>query len=135
MQQRPPLSLYLLSVSASIHGLWLAMNGLALRVSGGFFPPLGPLAALGRPDGLAANLWQQSQPLGSDQLGWLLVVLGTTWAGVLVSLWLRFRWGYRSAWLLGLFSLAFFGTGTVLGLITLVCLALPATRRWAESGA
>lgn len=65
-----------------------------------------------------------------QRIAWPLLVLGLTWPGALIALWMGLRWGPRVVTASLLFSFLAIGLGTLLAEIGLVCQAAAGTRRW-----
>jgi len=68
-----------------------------------------------------------------QDLAWPLLAIGLAWSGALSALWQRLRWGYLVTAFLGVLSLLTLGPGTLLALLVLICLRMPATQRWLNS--
>jgi hypothetical protein len=122
---KPPLGLYLFGFCSLILGLYMAIEGLALRVCGA------PIAVFG-----GANLWITipglfRQPLAA--LGWPLAALGCSWLGVLMGVISGLRWAQRLAWVYALISLLYLGIGTALAALAILGLRLPSTQEWLQS--
>lgn len=66
----------------------------------------------------------------AQDFAWPLLAVGLAWSGALSALWLKLRWGYWVTAFLGVFSLLSLGLGTILALLVLICLRMPATQRW-----
>jgi hypothetical protein len=113
--------LAILTVAAGILGVWMIADGLHVRLFGDYLPlggAVGPWALLPRRLGLTP-----------DRQAWPLLVVGMTWFGALGGIWLGHRWGFQVALGLGLICLVYLGPGTVLGLLSLVCLWAGGFRR------
>jgi len=65
------------------------------------------------------------------QAAWLPVVVGTTWFGALVGLWLRNRWGRNLVLILAALSTLHGGAFTALGLLALALALTGPVRGWA----
>jgi hypothetical protein len=109
----------------SLAGLYLSFSltweGLYLRLFG--FPRD------------ADALWlQAAMKLGVDAngLAWPMVVLGISWIGALIGLWLSLPWGRRAALITSVLSLFCFWIGSIVALVPLIILSLPITRRWVD---
>jgi hypothetical protein len=68
-----------------------------------------------------------AEPLSS---AWLLITVGAAWAGAVSGVLIRMGGIQRIVMILGLISMLFIIPGTVLGIIVLVCLLVPATQAW-----
>ena len=66
-----------------------------------------------------------------SQAGWLPVVVGTTWFGALVGLWLRNRWGRNLVLILAALSALHGGAFTALGVLALALALTGPVRTWA----
>jgi sulfite exporter TauE/SafE len=66
-------------------------------------------------------------------LAWPLLAIGLAWSGALSALWQKLRWASSVTIFLGVLSLLTFGLGTLLALLVLICLRMPATYRWLKS--
>lgn len=120
--RRPPISLIVMTLAGAALGMWMTVEGMHGRILG-VYPSIDRLW-LRVPDILGIN------PL---YLAWPLVVLGTAWFGALCGLWIKSSWGHKAVLIVGLLSLFYLGPGTILGLVALICLHLPATRKWIET--
>jgi hypothetical protein len=103
-------------------GVWLAADGLSIRLFGVPLPVAGFLSAW--------RLLPSALHLPAAAFGWPLVVLGTAWFGALVGLWFRLGWSRRAALLLAGISLLHLGLGTVVGVLALASLADRKLRAW-----
>ncbi|MGA2821101.1 MAG: hypothetical protein ABSF61_10660 [Anaerolineales bacterium] len=118
----PPAVLRIALVLGAVLGAWLALEGLYARL-------FGHMPELSTHFELWASLlirWQ----LNPANLGWPLVVVGTTWWGSLAGVWIRHRWGWPFAMVLGLVSLIFLGPSTLIAACLLAILLLPGVRAW-----
>lgn len=132
--QRPPISVILLSLCGGLIGLLMAMEGLQLRLLGAAIPPFGVPGLLGGPTQLVQLLSKNlAASLAPEIFGWPLIAVGTSWSGVIVSLWIRQRWGYYAAVVIGFLSLLYFGIGTFFAALSIFLLGMPQTRQWVKS--
>jgi len=120
--RRLPVSVLILVVCGSLLGLWLALEGLHLRLFGGTL-------SLFRASGL---FWRilASLSIEPTAAAWLLITIGSAWAGAVCGILIRLGGIQRFIWILGLISMLFLLPGTVLGLIVLISLWAPSTRAW-----
>ncbi|NIM95274.1 MAG: hypothetical protein GTO18_16370 [Anaerolineales bacterium] len=116
---RPPISMYWITLTGGLLGIWMTLEGLYYRL----------FEAFRDPDALWLN-WAETLKLDPNRLAWLLIVIGTLWIGALCALWLRLGFGYWLSVILAVFSLGFAIGGTVLAFLAIIGLALPTTRRW-----
>jgi len=108
-------------------GLLLSLEGLYARFFGQFLLR-----------GQAAPFWislardlAAGGPVDITQAGWLPVVVGTTWFGALVGLWLRNRWGRNLVLILAALSALHGGAFTALGVLALGLALTGPVRDWA----
>ena len=132
--RRPPITVYVLTLAAIGLIVLMTLEALHGRVYG-VFPE-----AKGWYWGAAANLAQWlsnilscADCLTAEALSWPILVIGLSWIGALVAFWLRLSWTVRSILILGVFSLAFWMSGTVLTLMVFLSLWLKPTRTWFSS--
>lgn len=120
--RRLPVSALIMVVCASLLGLWMAVEGLHLRLFGE------PLLLLGA----AGLFWRLLASVGVEPLetAWPLITVGTVWIGAVCSVLIKLGGIRRIVLILGLISLPFMIPGTLLGAIVLICLLVPATRAW-----
>jgi hypothetical protein len=116
------MSLILLTVLVVPFGIWLAADGLSIRLFAVPLPVEGILSTW--------RLLPSALHLPPAAFGWPLVVLGTAWFGALVGLWFRLGWSRRAALVLAAISLLHLGLGTVTGVLALVSLADRRLRAW-----
>ena len=129
--RRPPSSFLLLTFFGALLGGWMTFGGLYLRL----FNQTAPIQSL---TGFWIRILSTSSNLLASQidvqdLAWPLLAIGLAWSGALSALWQRLRWGYWVTVFLGIFSLLTLGLGTLLALLVLICLRMPATHRWLDS--
>jgi len=122
--RRLPVSILVLVISASLLGLWMAIEGLHLRL----------FAEAMTLFGAAGLFWRVLGSLGVAPLdaAWPLITIGTAWIGAVCCMLIRLGGIRRILLILGLISLLFLLPGTVLGAIILICLWIPTTRSWLE---
>ncbi|HEY69456.1 MAG TPA: hypothetical protein G4O08_02610 [Anaerolineae bacterium] len=121
MKRLPP-SVLITALCGSMLGIWMAYEGLHLRLYGQTLSLFG-----------AANgFWQVLATLNLEpqDAAWTSIVLGTAWAGIVCALLIRQGWSRRMGCILGSICLLFLGPGTVLGAVVLIFLNLPSTRSW-----
>ncbi|MGD8814769.1 MAG: hypothetical protein PVI78_09880 [Anaerolineales bacterium] len=120
--KRIPLSVLITVFCGSLLGIWMAFEGLHLRLFGA------TLSLFGAP----SWFWRVLAALSLEPIdvAWPLIVLGTAWAGIVCALLIRQGWSHRMGWILGLICLLFLGPGTVLAAIVLIFINLPSTRSW-----
>ena len=119
---RPRLSLLAIVILGFVAGAWMAWQGVATRLTGSVpFP-------FGRPE-LWATL-ASAAGLAPSAFDWPLVIVGTSWWGATLGLWIRNKWGWPVTLILGLFSLMHFGAVTLLAAAVLALLFVPAVRQW-----
>ncbi len=129
--RRPPSSLLLLTFFGALLGGWMTFGGLYLR----WFNQTSPIQSL---IGSWIQILSSSPNLLSPEidvsyLAWPLLAIGLAWAGALSALWQKLRWASSVTTFLGFLSLLTFGLGTLLALLVLICLRMPATNRWLNS--
>jgi len=128
----PPITLRLLTLSSLLLGIYLAINGLAIRLFG-----WDPIVMLPGTDWLDPfNIFSQGFDrwivLTPEALAWPAIVLGGGLSGAIWGLWLHRAWGYGAAIFISVLSLMFFGPATLLALCNLACLSAPSTRAWVQ---
>lgn len=115
MRRSTPI-LILLTLSGVLLGCWMALDGLHLRLFGGYLTVLGIVGTWrGVPEALG---------LSPEELAWPTLVLGLTWFGALTGVWLGQRWGAYTVTLLAVLALLSFGPAAMLALAALVCLGV-----------
>ncbi len=124
--RRPPASILIMVVSGSLLGIWMSLEGLHLRLFGE------PLLFLGA----SMPFWRLLAFLGTEPLSaaWLLITVGTAWAGGVCGVLIRLGGIQRIVIILGLVSMLFLIPGTVLGAIVLLCLPVAAAQAWFSAG-
>ena len=118
----PPASIRIAEFTGAALGLWLTSDGLWARLFGVYLFPAG-----------WHSLWKAWPAVGAsdpNDVGWLLVVLGASWAGALIGLGMGRRWAFRAALALSLAALPTLGLGSALAAVVLVCILAPASRAW-----
>ena len=120
--RRPPVSVLIMVVCGSLLGIWMALEGLHLRLFGE------PLLLLGA----SGPFWRLLAFLDAESLSaaWPLITVGAAWAGAVSGVLIRMGGIQRIVMILGLISMLFLIPGTVLGVIVLLCLPIPATQAW-----
>jgi len=121
--RRPPLSLYFITVAGLILAVMMTWEGLFIRMFSDFKEP--------------TALWiQGSTNLGINPAGlaWPWIVVGISWFGGLAGLWLKLPWGKGAVVMLGFLSIPYLGIGTMLAVVTLIGISLPASKRWMTEG-
>jgi hypothetical protein len=120
--QRAPVTILAATLIGAVIGLGLAANGLWARLGGVFVE-----------GGWAGTTWSAiPEALRFDSGAWALTVvtLGIVWWGAFGAIWSRVSWGHPAALIVAVLSLAFFPLGTILSVIVLLLLLLPASRAW-----
>jgi hypothetical protein len=120
--QRTPATILAATLIGAIVGLGLVANGLWARLGGAFAE-----------GGWAGAAWSAiPNALHVDLGAWALTVvtLGIVWWGAFGAIWSRVSWGRPAALIVAALSLAFFPLGTILSVIVLLLLLLPASRAW-----
>jgi hypothetical protein len=119
---RPPLSLFLITIAGLLLACLLTWEGLFMRLFTDFRDP-------------AAFWLQGATKLGLHplKLAWPWIVVGISWIGALVGIWLKSPWGKGAGLILGLLSLFHVGVGSVAAVFVLICISLPSTRNWITS--
>lgn len=118
----PPASVRVAEFTGAALGLWLTSDGLWARLFGVYLFPTG-----------WHSLWKAWPAVGAadaHDVGWLLFVLGASWAGALIGLGTGRRWAFRAALVLSLAALPTLGLGTVLAAVVLLFLWAPTSRAW-----
>lgn len=128
--KRPPVSLYLITVTGVVLSIWLVIYGLQMRFFGTLLDPKGMLTILAAPVNYLrwVDLLPGEASIGA--LGWPLVVIGSSLLGSLTGLWLRQKWARGS---LIIFSLASLITVHWLNIFSLLLLGIGlsgALRKW-----
>jgi hypothetical protein len=122
--KRLPVIVLVMVISASFLGLWMAIEGLHLRLFGEALSFLGA----------GGFFWSAFESMGIDpaSTAWPLITIGTAWIGAVCCFLIRMGGIQRIMLIFGLISLLFLFPGTILGAIVLICLWIPATREWLE---
>ena len=120
--KRLPLSVLVMVVCASVLGVWMALEGLHLRLFG---EPLSLFGASG-------PTWRLLSTLSVEppSAAWPLVTVGTAWVGAVCAVLIKLSGIRRMVLILGLLSVPFVLPGSILGAAVLICLWIPATRAW-----
>lgn len=119
-------SLYPLTGVGGLIGLLLSLEGLYARFFGAFLlrGQADPLwIALGR-------TLSGGTPVNLAQAGWLPLVVGTTWFGALMGLWLKHRWGRNAVLILAVLSCLHGGGFTALGALAIALVLTAPVREW-----
>jgi hypothetical protein len=119
---RPTISLSAILILGFAAGIWTAWQGLATRLTG--HVPF----AFGRPE-----LWATLAAAGGLDLaafGWPMVIVGTSWWGAILGLWIHNKWGWPVTLIVALLSLLHAWEITLMAAAVLVLLFLPSVRRW-----
>ncbi len=119
---RPRLGLLAIVILGFIIGAWMAWQGVSTRLTGNV-PFL-----FGRPEWWATLA--SAAGISPAKFDWPLVIVGTSWWGATLGLWIRNKWGWPVTLILGVISLMHLGVITLLGAAVLVLLFLPPVRRW-----
>jgi hypothetical protein len=116
---RPPLTIFLITLAGLSLSVLLIWEGLDIRLFAAF-----------RDSG--AFWLSGAETLGIDpvHLGWLWIVLGTSWISSLCGLWLHLSWGRGALWVVSIFSLLYAAIGSILAGIVIIGLMLPASQQW-----
>ncbi len=130
--RKPPITLRLLTLCSFLLGVYLAINGLAIRLFGWDPIVMLPGTTWLDPFRLFSSGFDLWITLSPEALAWPAVVLGAGLSGAIWGIWLHQRWGYGAAILINVLSLMFFGPATLLALGNLACMAAPATRAWVQ---
>ncbi len=131
-ERKPPITLRLLTLSSLLLGIYLAVNGLAIRLFGWDPIVMLPGASWLDPFHLFSKGFDQWIIITPEVLAWPTIVLGAGLSGAIWGIWLHRQWGYGAAILINVLSLMFFGPATLLALCNLACIAAPATRAWVQ---
>ena len=123
---RPPFPLMLLSLLGFALALGLALDGLRLRLFGTSLLWLWSYSPILH--------WANLLNLVPQDLAWPLVIGATSWLGALCGLWLRLSWARKALLLLLGVSFFYFGPGTLVAVMGIVCLQAAPTRRWLAQG-
>ena len=121
-RERPTLSLLAIVILGFVAGMWMAWQGLATRLTGNV-----PFAFGGQ------ELWVTLAAAGGlspAAFGWPLLIVGTSWWGATLGLWMRNKWGWPVTLILGLLSLLHLWVVTLMAAAVLVLLFLPVVRQW-----
>ena len=128
--RKPPITLRLLTLFSFLLGVYLVINGLAVRLFG--WNPIVVISGASwlDPCHIFTEGFDQWITIKPEALAWPAVVLGAGLSGAIWGVWLHKQWGYGAAILINVVSLMFIGPATLLALCNLACLAAPATRAW-----
>jgi len=122
---KPPSSLALVTLAASVLGAGLAWTGLVLRLFPAQPSPFGPW---GWASGAGPRLVADAQ-----SLAWPMVAVGCAWLGVVLGLWMHLAWVRRVGLVLSALSALALGTSLLLALAAFVGLMTPSMARWLAS--
>jgi hypothetical protein len=129
---KPPITLRLLTLFSALLGIYLVVNGLAIRLFGWDPIVILPGASWLDPFHIFSKGFDQWLILSPEALAWPTVVLGAGLSGAIWGIWLHKQWGYGAAIVINVLSLMFFGPATLFVLCNLACIAAPATRSWVQ---
>jgi hypothetical protein len=121
--RRPPPSLYIITMAGLLIAVLMTWEGLFIRLFGDFKDP-------------SAYWLKGVSDLGIDPLGlaWPWIVLGVSWIGALAGLWLKLSWGIGAVKIISILSLFYVGIGTIMALVVLLCVFLPSSSAWMDTG-
>ena len=125
---KPPITLRLLTLFSALLGIYLVVNGLAIRLFGWDPIVILPGASWLDPFHIFSKGFDQWLILSPEALAWPTVVLGTGLSGAIWGIWLHKQWGYGAAIVINVLSLIFVGPATLFALCNLACITAPATR-------
>jgi hypothetical protein len=108
--------LYLITITGSALAAWLVFYGLQLRFFGSFVSFKGALAWLTPPLAFISGVGGLSAGVSAADLGWPLLVVGSSLMGAIAGLWLRQKWASR--------SLLFFSTASIITFHWMNCLSI-----------
>jgi len=129
---KPPITLRLLTLFSALLGIYLVVNGLAIRLFGWDPIVILPGASWLDPFHIFSKGFDQWLILSPEALAWPTVVLGTGLSGAIWGIWLHKQWGYGAAIVINVLSLIFVGPATLFALCNLACITAPATRSWVQ---
>lgn len=118
----PPASVRIAEFAGAALGLWFTSDGLWARLFGVYLFPTGWHSLW--------KAWPAVRAADPHDVGWVLFVLGASWAGALIGLGMGRRWAFRAALALSLAALPTLGLGTVLAAVVLAGILAPASRAW-----
>jgi hypothetical protein len=130
--RKPPIMLRLLTLFSALLGIYLIVNGLAIRLFGWDPIVILPGASWLDPFHIFSEGIDQWLILSPEALAWPAVVLGAGLSGAVWGIWLHKQWGYGAAIVINVLSLIFFGPATLIALCNLACIAAPTTRSWVQ---
>jgi hypothetical protein len=119
-KNRPPVTLYLLTIIGIILSAWLILYGLQMRFFGAFINLNRILAFLTPPQFFTRWFTQIFSGVSIGALGWPLVVIGCSLTGSVAGLWKRQSWASPS---LSFFTFASLATLHWMNLLSLLLFA------------
>ena len=129
---RSPFTLYIVSLSSFLLSAWLILYGLELRFFGTILPPSGLLEFFTPPETLLRFVDGLGSAFNLGDLGWPLVVIGSSTLGSVAGLWKRQRWSIPSLVLFSALSLITLHWMNSLSILNLVLSRSPGLRKWLD---
>jgi hypothetical protein len=130
---RPPITLYILTIAGIILSAWLVLYGLQMRFFGAFISLNGILAFLTPPHRFVQWFTQVFNGVRVGELGWPLVVIGCSLAGAIAGLWKRQSWASPSLIFFSVVSIITFHWLNILSLLVIALSRAPGLQEWLTS--
>jgi hypothetical protein len=134
MMDRPLRPLALLTLLGLALSIWLIVYGLQLRFFGTFLSAQGIRVLFVPPDHLLTWASRLNPEASAVNMGWPLVVVGSSLLGSIASLWMRQRWAAPSLILFAAASLITFHWMNLLSLLLILIVRSKAIQGWVSSG-
>jgi hypothetical protein len=130
---RPPITLYLLTIIGLALSGWLVLYGLQMRFFGAVISLNGILAFLTPPHRFVQLFTQIFSGVRVDELGWPLVVIGCSITGALTGLWKRQSWASPSLMFFSIVSIITFHWLNILSILIIALSRSPGLQEWLTS--
>lgn len=130
MKNQEPVTLTLLTILSLALAAWMILYGLQLRFFGNFIRLAGVLAFFTPPHNLVTWVGWMNAGGAAGDLGWPLLVVGSSLLGSISGLWLRQSWAPRSLQIFSAASLITLHWMNVLSILLLVLAGNKVIRRW-----
>jgi hypothetical protein len=128
--ERPPITLYFLTITGIVLSAWLVLYGLQIRFFGTFISLDGILAFLTPPHRFVQWFTQVFNEVPVGALGWPLVVIGCSLTGAIAGLWKRQSWASPSLMFFSVVSIITFHWLNILSILVIALARAPNLQEW-----